>query len=63
MLDRSVSKRTAFPGKKRTPAQASAPSHDQICQRAYELYESRGRQDGSSEQNWLDAEQQLLARK
>ena len=65
MFDRSVSKRTTFPGKKHTlaPAEAIAPSHDQICQRAYELYESRGRQDGFSEQNWFDAEQQLLARK
>ena len=68
MVDRSVStpaKRTTFPGKKYTPAptQAITPSHDQICQRAYELYESRGRQDGFSEQNWFEAEQQLLARK
>jgi len=63
MFDRSVSKRTAFPDKKHTPTQAITPSHDQICQRAYELYESRGRQDGFSEQNWFDAEQQLLARK
>ena len=68
MLDRSVpkpAKPTAFPGKKYTPTptQAITPSHDQICQRAYELYESRGRQDGFSEQNWFDAEQQLLARK
>jgi len=65
MSDRSVSKPTTFPGKKYTPApaQAIAPSHDQICQRAYDLYESRGRQDGFSEQNWFEAEQQLLARK
>jgi hypothetical protein len=68
MFDRSVTKPakpTTLPGKKYTPAptQAITPSHDQICQRAYELYESRGRQDGFSEQNWFDAEQQLLARK
>jgi len=68
MFDRSVSKPakpTTFPGKKHatTTTQAITPSHDQICQRAYELYESRGRQDGFSDQNWLDAEQQLLARK
>ena len=66
MLEQSVSqpaKPTTFPGKKHTPAPAQAitPSHDQICQRAYDLYESRGRQDGFSEQNWFDAEQQLLA--
>jgi Protein of unknown function (DUF2934) len=64
MLDRSVPKPTTSPGKKYAPpAQAIKPSHDQICQRAYELYESRGRQDGFSEQNWFEAEQELLARK
>ena len=68
MSDQSVPKParpTTFPGKKYapTPTQAITPSHDQICQRAYELYESRGRQDGFSEQNWFDAEQQLLTRK
>ena len=68
MLDRSVpkpAKPTAFTGKKYTltPTQAITPSHGQICQRAYELYESRGRQDGFSEQNWFEAEQELLARK
>ena len=67
MFDRSVpkpAKPTTFPGKKYAPRPRQVtPSHDQICQRAYELYESRGRQDGFSEQNWFDAEQQLLARK
>lgn len=66
MLDQSVrkpAKPTTFPGKKYTPSQAITLSHDQICQRAYELYESRGRQDGLSEQNWFDAEQELLAHK
>ncbi len=65
MLDRSVPKPTAFPGKKYTPTptRAITPSHDEICQRAYELYEMRGRQDGFSEQNWIEAEQELRARK
>jgi hypothetical protein len=68
MLNRSVpkpAKPTTFPGRKHTPTptQAITPSHDQICQRAYELYELRGRQDGFSEQNWFEAEQELLARK
>ena len=64
MSDRSVSKPTTFPGKKYAPqTPAITPSHDQICQRAYELYESRGRQDGFSEQNWFEAEHELLARK
>lgn len=33
--------------------------HDQIAQRAYELYEQRGRQDGFAVQDWLQAEQEL----
>ena len=66
MLGRDVTKRSkssAFPGKTYTtnPSNSIAPSHDQIRQRAYELYELRGRQDGSSEQDWLEAERQMLA--
>ena len=30
-----------------------------IAQRAYELYEQRGRQDGFALQDWLQAEQEL----
>ena len=66
MLDRDVTKRSkpnAFPGKTYLPVppHSITPSHDQIRQRAYELYELRGRQDGFSEQDWLEAEQQILA--
>ena len=68
MLDRSVpkpAKPRASPGKKHMPTAPNAitPSDDQIRQRAYELYELRGRQDGFSEQNWFEAEQELFARK
>jgi len=31
----------------------------QIAQRAYELYEQRGRQNGFAMQDWLQAEQEL----
>lgn len=31
----------------------------QIAQRAYELYEQRGRRDGFALQDWLQAEQEL----
>jgi hypothetical protein len=65
MSDRDVTKRSnsAFPGKTHVPTSRNSitPSHDQIRQRAYELYELRGRQDGFSEQDWLEAEQQMLA--
>ncbi len=32
----------------------------QIRQRAYEIYEQRGSQDGSPEQDWLQAEAEIL---
>jgi len=32
----------------------------QITQRAYALYQQRGRQDGFAMQDWLQAEQELL---
>lgn len=36
------------------------PSHDQIKERAYQLYEKRGSQDGQAQQDWFMAEQQIL---
>jgi hypothetical protein len=39
---------------------ANAPSHEMIRERAYELYESRGREPGQEEQDWLRAEQDVL---
>jgi len=38
-------------------------SQDKIRERAYELYESRGREAGQDEQDWLRAEQEILKRK
>ncbi len=32
----------------------------QIGERAYEIYEQRGNQDGSPEQDWLQAEAEIL---
>jgi hypothetical protein len=38
----------------------TVPSQDRIRERAYELYESRGRKPGQDEQDWLRAEQEIL---
>ncbi len=38
----------------------NAPSQDAIRERAYELYESRGREPGQEEQDWLRAEHEIL---
>lgn len=37
------------------------PTHDEIAQLAYCLYESRGLQDGHDIEDWLRAEQELSA--
>ena len=36
--------------------------HAQITVRAYYLYVERGRRDGGAEQDWLDAEREILNR-
>jgi len=38
------------------------PSDDKIRDRAYKLYENRGREHGQDEQDWFRAEQELLNR-
>jgi hypothetical protein len=37
-----------------------APTHDEIAELAFSLYESRGRQDGHHMEDWLRAEQELV---
>jgi len=41
---------------------AKAPSHEAIRERAYELYEGRGREPGQDEQDWFRAEREILER-
>lgn len=38
------------------------PSEHEIRTRAYELYEIRGREDGHAEDDWYQAESELLDR-
>ncbi len=66
MFDLKVSNRPerntlASPKKPTEVTAISAPgqSQDQIRERAYQLYESRGRQDGEAQQDWLTAQQQI----
>jgi len=40
----------------------NAPSHEEIAQLAYRYWEARGRQDGSSDEDWLRAERELRVR-
>ena len=39
-----------------------APTHDEIARLAFNLYESRGRQDGHDVEDWLRAEEELVQR-
>jgi hypothetical protein len=43
-----------------TSISGAVPLQDQIRQRAHQLFESRGRQDGKAEQDWLSAEREIL---
>jgi len=38
----------------------TSPTHDEIAQLAFSLYESRGRQDGHHVDDWLSAEHELV---
>jgi hypothetical protein len=39
----------------------SAPSHEEISKRAYDLYVARGRAPGHDVEDWLQAERELCA--
>lgn len=63
---RAQSKAPASP--KGTPAKTrvmatTVPTHDQISQRAHDLFESRGREHGKDQQDWLRAEREILAQR
>ena len=45
----------------RRRSRGHAPEPSRIAERAYELYVHRDRQDGGAVEDWLKAEQQLLA--
>jgi hypothetical protein len=40
----------------------TVPAQNRIRERAYDLYESRGREPGQDEQDWFRAEQEILKR-
>lgn len=40
----------------------SEPNHDEIAQRAYELYLRRGSRNGFDLDDWVEAERQLRGR-
>jgi Protein of unknown function (DUF2934) len=55
--------RRQAPGPIVTPHMPEMPDLiEQVRARAYELYEQRGRRDGFAEQDWLQAEAEILTR-
>ncbi len=44
------------------PALEPTPAHEQIASLAYALWQHRGCPEGSPEEDWLRAEQELLGR-
>ena len=44
------------------PARQVAVTENEIARRAYQLYLSRGREDGSDLDDWLQAERELRVR-
>ena len=51
------------PDSKDKPTISNAPSHNQaeiIRQRAHELYEARGREEGHDLDDWLQAEAEIV---
>jgi hypothetical protein len=60
-------KRNNVSGSKRAPAKGkkmsgAGPSPDLIRERAFELYEGRGKEHGADEKDWLRAEEEILGR-
>ncbi len=45
------------------PDESPSQWEDEVRLRAYELYEQRGRRDGFAEEDWYDAEKEILARR
>jgi hypothetical protein len=43
-----------------SPPTIDIPTHDDIAQRAFVIYEQRGAANGSDLDDWLEAERQLL---
>ena len=61
----SAGGKAAKPAAKRSTARGSKKKstvdHEQIAKRAYELYLARGRAEGFAEQDWKQAEKELLS--
>lgn len=55
--------KSSLPPTKKTRAAKSAPTHEEIALRAYEIYLERGGAPGDALQDWTRAEQELIEKK
>jgi Protein of unknown function (DUF2934) len=62
MARTSTPKRAAVADDAPEPARRVTLTEDEIARHAYELYLSRGREDGGDLEDWLQAERELRAR-
>ena len=62
MARRSTPKDVAVANDAPQPARQVTLAGDEIARRAYELYLSRGREDGGDVNDWLQAERELRTR-
>lgn len=53
--------KSAASGAKKIRKPKPQPTHDEIAVRAYQIYQERGYTPGDPMQDWLRAEQELLA--
>jgi hypothetical protein len=47
-------------GRSRVPVTVEVPERDEIAELAYQLWVKRGCRDGSPDEDWLRAEEELL---
>jgi hypothetical protein len=57
-----ATKKPSTSGRTAAEANAEALSEEQIRLRAYELYETRGREDGHDMEDWLEAKAEITGR-
>jgi hypothetical protein len=56
----STARPVSFPRTPQLPIELPEGMWDRIAQKAYELWDARGRRDGAAMQDWLDAEQMVM---
>ena len=52
--------KSSLPGTKKSKSTKSAPTHEEIALRAYEIYLERGGAPGHELEDWVRAERELL---